>query len=106
MQLIGVVVLHDLVLLRELLNLRSGYGMLATKHNDIVDADGLVYSAIKDNDDSSVCDMGVRDKLDCRSVSVHNAYVISGRIERPAKQAWLLAHLKQGVTFRAERNDP
>lgn len=80
--------------------------MLAAKHNDIVDADGLVYSAIKDNDDSSVCDMGVWDKLDFRSVSVHNADVISGRIERPAKQAWLLAHFKQGVAFRAERNDP
>lgn len=73
--------------------------MLATKHNDIVDANGLVYSAIKGNDDSSVCDMGVRDKLDSRSVSVHDADVISGRIERPSKQAWLLAHLKQGVTF-------
>ena len=83
-----------------------GYGMLTAENDNIVDADSLVYSAIKDNDDSSVCDVGTRDKLDGRPVSVHDADVISGRIERPAKQAWLLAHLKQGVTFRAERNDP
>ena len=82
-----------------------GYGMLAAKHNNIVDADGLVHCAVKDKDCSSVCDVDVRDKFADRPVSVHNADVISGRIERPAKQSLLLVHLKQWMTFRAERND-
>lgn len=79
--------------------------MLAAKHNNIVDADVLVHCAVKGNDGSSVCDVDVRDKFADSPVSVHNADVISGHIKRPAKQTLLLAHLKQGVTFRAERND-
>ena len=82
-----------------------GYGMLAAKHNNIVDADGTVHCAVKDKDGSSVCDVDVRDKFADRPVSVHNADIISGRIERPAKQSLLLVHLKQCMTFRAERND-
>ena len=82
-----------------------GYGMLAAKHNNIVDADGTVNCAVKDKDGSSVCDVDVRDKFADRPVSVHNADIISGRIERPAKQSLLLVHLKQCMTFRAERND-
>lgn len=79
--------------------------MLAAKHNNVVDADGLVHCVVKDKDGSSVCDVDVRDKFADRPVSVHNADVISGRIERPAKQSLLLVHLKQWMTFRAERND-
>lgn len=63
------------------------------------------YMSDKDKDGSSVCDVDVRDKFADRPVSVHNADVISCRIERPAKQTLLLAHLKQVVTFSAERND-
>lgn len=98
---------HDVVaeIRRELDRAGTGYGMLAAKHNNIVDADGLVHCAVKDKDCSSVCDVNVRDKFADRHVSVHNADVISGRIERPAKQSLLLVHLKQWMTFRAERND-